>query len=61
MGEPFTQGLRARLPHARLVYDKFHVLQHANAAVDETRRAEFCRKGGRLRGPVRGKRWLLLT
>jgi transposase len=37
------------------------VLKHANAAVDETRRAEFFRKGGRLRGLVRGKRWLLLT
>ncbi len=38
-----------------------HVLKHANAAVDETRRAEFFRKGGALRGLVRGKRWLLLT
>lgn len=36
-------------------------LQHANAAVDETRRADFFRKGGRLRGLVRGKRWLPLT
>jgi transposase len=61
MGEPFRLSLQAHLPHARLVYDKFHVLKHANAAVDETRRAEFFRKGGRLRGLVRGKRWLLLT
>ena len=61
MWEPFAQSLRAHLPRARLVYDKFHVLQHANAAVDETRRAEFFRKGGHLRGLVRGKRWLLLT
>jgi transposase len=49
------------LPRAQIVYDKFHLLKHANAAVDETRRAEFFRKGGRLRGLVRGKRWLLLT
>ena len=61
MWEPYTQSLRAHLPRARIVYDKFHVLQHANAAVDETRRAEFFRKGGTLRGLVRGKRWLLLT
>src|SRR5262249_11255598 len=45
----------------RIVYDKFHVLQHANAAVDEVRRAEFFRKGGRQRGLVKGKRWLLLS
>jgi transposase len=43
------------------VYDKFHVMQHANRAVDEVRRAEFFRKGGSLRGIVKGKRWLLLT
>ena len=61
MWEPYAQSLKVHLPHARIVYDKFHVLKHANAAVDETRRAEFFRKGGTLRGLVRGKRWLLLT
>jgi len=30
-------------------------------AIDEVRRAEFFRKGGRMRGVVKGKRWLLLT
>jgi transposase len=60
MWEPFAQSLRAHLPHARIVYDKFHVLRHANDAVDETRRAEFFRKGGAARGLLRGKRWLLL-
>lgn len=61
MWEPFRLSLEVHLPRARIVYDKFHVLKHANAAVDETRRAEFFRKGGHLRGLVRGKRWLLLT
>ncbi len=61
MWEPYALSLRTHLPRARIVYDKFHVLKHANAAVDETRRAEFFRKGGHLRGLVRGKRWLLLT
>jgi transposase len=36
-------------------------MQHANAAVDEVRRAEFFRKGGAARRIVKGKRWLLLT
>ncbi len=36
-------------------------MQHANKAVDEVRRAEFFRKGGRMRAVVKGKRWLLLT
>jgi len=60
MWEPFRLSLREHLPHARLVYDKFHVLRHASAAVDETRRAEFFRQGAEARGVIRGKRWLLL-
>jgi Transposase len=36
-------------------------MQHANEAVDEVRRAEFFRKGGKARGLVKGKRWLLLS
>ena len=60
MWEPFAQSVRAHLPAAQIVYDKFHVLRHVNDAVDETRRAEFFRKGGAARGLLRGKRWLLL-
>ena len=61
MWEPFAVSLLKWAPECRIVFDKFHVMQHANRAVDEVRRAEFFRKGGRLRGVVKGKRWLLLT
>jgi transposase len=61
MWQPFTNSIEQWAPHCRIVYDKFHVLQHANRAIDEVRRAEFFRKGGRMRGVVKGKRWLLLT
>jgi transposase len=61
MWEPFLQSLREHLPKAAIVFDKFHVMQHVNAAVDETRRAEFFRQRGHLRAIMRGKRWLLLT
>jgi transposase len=61
MWEPFTKSILKWAPDCRIVYDKFHVMQHANQAVDEVRRAEFFRKGGRMRGLVKGKRWLLLT
>ncbi len=43
------------------MFDKFHVMKHVNAAVDETRRQEFFRQQRRLRAVVRGKRWLFLT
>ena len=61
MWKPFRLSIEQWAPNCRIVYDKFHVIQHANAAVDEVRRAEFFRKGGRARGLVKGKRWLLLT
>ena len=61
MWRPFTNSIAQGAVNCRIVYDKFHVLQHANKAIDEVRRAEFFRKGGRMRGVVKGKRWLLLT
>ena len=61
MWEPFRLSMELWTPNCRIVYDKFHVMQHANAAIDEVRRAEFFRKGLKMRGLVKGKRWLLLT
>jgi transposase len=45
----------------QIVYDKFHILQHANDAVDEVRKAEFFRQGPEMRGLIKGKKWLLLS
>jgi transposase len=61
MWEPFRLSIEQWAPNCRIVYDKFHIMQHANRAIDEVRRAEFFRKGPRMRGLVKGKRWLLLT
>jgi transposase len=61
MWEPCAQGLRAHLPQARIVSDKFHVLRHGNHAVDETRRAECFRKGGQARGLHRSLDGLLAS
>jgi len=61
MWEPFRQSIEQWARNCQIVYDKFHVMQHAGAAVDEVRRAEFFRKGGAAREVVKGKRWLLLS
>ena len=61
MWEPFRLSIEQWASQCKIIYDKFHIMRHANAAVDEVRRAEFFRKGGRMRGVVKGKRWLLLT
>ena len=61
MWEPFRLSIEESAPQCRIMYDKFHIMQHANDAVDEVRRAEFFRKGGKNRGLVKGKRWVLLS
>lgn len=61
MWKPYRLSIEQWAPNCRIIYDKFHIMQHANSAVDEVRRAEFFRKGGRTRGVVKGKRWLLLS
>jgi transposase len=61
MHAPYRLSLEQWVPQCRLIYDKFHVMQHANEAVSEVRRAEFFRKGGAARELIKGKHWLLLT
>lgn len=60
MHRAYRNAVVAVLPRAEVVFDKFHVLQHASAALDEVRRQEFFRAGPVMREHGRGKRWLLL-
>src|SRR5438132_11362302 len=60
MHQPYINAVARVLTKAAIVFDKFHVLQHAGAALDEVRRLEFFRAGAVVRRFGRGKRWLLL-
>ena len=60
MYRPYLNAVGEVLKQAEVVFDKFHVLQHASAALDEVRRQEFFRAGAVMREHGRGKRWLLL-
>lgn len=60
MHQPYINAVGRELSKAEIVFDKFHVLQHASAALDEVRRQEFFRAGAVMRAFGRGKRWLLL-
>src|SRR5215469_1176737 len=61
MHEAFRLSLEEWAPQCSIIYDKFHIMQHANEAVTEVRRAEFFRQGGQMRELLKGKHWLLLT
>lgn len=55
MSPAFIRGAAEHLPGARVTFDKFHVVAHAGAAVDRTRRAEQ-----RSDPALKGLRWNLL-
>lgn len=55
MSPAFIKGVTEELPNARITFDKFHVVAHANAAVDKTRRVEQ-----RSDPSLKGMRWTLL-
>ena len=61
MWEPFRLSIEQWAPKCVIVYDKFHIIQHANDAIDELRRMEFFRQGKTKRSLIKGKRWLLLS
>ena len=55
MSPAFIKGCTEELPNARITFDKFHVIWHANAAVDKMRRIEQ-----RADKSLKGMRWSLL-
>jgi transposase len=55
MSPAFIKGVTEALPNARITFDKFHVVAHASAAVDRTRRLEQ-----RSDPSLKGLRWTLL-
>jgi transposase len=55
MSPAFIKGVGKHLPHARITFDKFHVIAHASAAVDKTRRLEQ-----KTDPSLKGLRWKLL-
>jgi transposase len=47
MREPYRLSIEQHAPNCRIVYDKFHVVQRANEAIDEVRRRNSSARAGR--------------
>lgn len=61
MSPAYVAGVRENLgDQAVVVFDKFHVIQHANFGVDETRRAGCAQAEGDAREQLKQTRWILL-
>lgn len=56
----YVAAMREKLPRAFLVFDRFHVVQHLNRAVDEVRRQCWRRLSEDAKGAFKKTRWLWL-
>lgn len=48
-------------PQASILFDKFHVMRHLGAALDQVRRSEFSRLSGKDRSYIKGQKYTLLS
>jgi transposase len=56
----YLDAVRQSLPHAQVVFDRFHVVQHLNHAVDEVRRDAWRQLSGLAKVAFKRTRWLWL-
>lgn len=61
MWKPFYNATRGQAPQAAVLYDKFHVMRHLGAALDEVRKSEYARLGDRQRRYIKGQKYTLLS
>jgi len=61
MWKPFRKATLKNAPHARIVYDKFHILKHLADALDKVRRSEYKRVNEKERKFIKGQRYTLLS
>src|SRR5579864_1292627 len=60
MWQAYLKAVRAHAPQAQVLFDRFHLGQHLNRAVDEVRRSEMRRLSGRKQTFFKRTRFLLL-
>ncbi len=56
----YRSVVEEQLPHADIVFDRFHLMANLNAAIDEVRRSEYSQATGELRNVIKGQRYNLL-
>ena len=60
MWAPYFASAQTHAPQATLVFDRFHVVQHLNQALDEVRRAEVRKLAGQEKVDLKKTRFILL-
>jgi transposase len=60
MWQAYLNAVQHHAPNAQVLFDRFHLVQHLNRAVDEVRRQEWRRLSGREKTSFKRTRFLLL-
>lgn len=60
MWEPYTLAIQAKLPHARIVVDRFHVMKNLNHCLTAARREIQRQASLEVKEQLKGSRWVLV-
>jgi len=61
MWKAFRNSTVRHAPHARILFDKFHVMGHLGEAMDTVRKREYGRLQGKDRTYIKGQKYTLLS
>ena len=61
MWAAFANSAQKNIPHADILYDKFHVMKHLGEAMDKIRKLEYTRLTGENRNYIKGHKYTLLS
>ncbi|MBI5613366.1 ISL3 family transposase [Candidatus Gottesmanbacteria bacterium] len=61
MWKAFSKSTKKNIPHAAILYDKFHVIRHLGEALDKIRKEEYARLSGKDRTYIKGQKYTLLS
>jgi transposase len=61
MWKPFHTATEKHAPNAAILFDKFHVMRHLGAALDQVRKSEYARLTGKDRRFIKGQKYTLLS
>ena len=61
MWKPFRTATEQDAPNAAILFDKFHVMRHLGAALDQVRKSEYARLTGKDRRFIKGQKYTLLS
>jgi len=59
--DPYIKAVRKHVPHAKIVFDMFHVVQAFGRVIDKVRRSEYHKASGGDKEVFKGARYLLLA